>query len=92
MISEFIKNLQKNNIPYDDEKLTQLNIYYNFLIDYNSHTNVTAITDEKEVYFKHFLDSLMVSKAVNLSNQTILDIGSGAGFPGIVLKIFYIKY
>ena len=89
MISEFIKNLQKNNIPYDDEKWTQLNIYYNFLIDYNSHTNVTAITDEKEVYFKHFLDSLMVSKAVNLSNQTILDIGSGAGFPGIVLKIFY---
>lgn len=89
MINEFIKNLQKNNIPYDDEKLTQLNIYYNFLIDYNSHTNVTAITDEKEVYFKHFLDSLMVSKAVNLSNQIILDIGSGAGFPGIVLKIFY---
>ena len=43
MINEFIKNLQKNNIPYDDEKLTQLNIYYNFLIDYNSHTNVTAI-------------------------------------------------
>ena len=47
MINEFIKNLQKINIPYDDEKLTQLNIYYNFLIDYNSHTNVTAITDEK---------------------------------------------
>lgn len=89
MINDFIKELKKNNIPYDEEKLSKLNIYYNFLIDYNSHTNVTAITEEKEVYFKHFLDSLMVSKAVNLSNQIILDIGSGAGFPGIVLKIFY---
>lgn len=89
MINDFIKELKKNNIPYDEEKLSKLNIYYNFLIDYNSHTNVTAITEEKAVYFKHFLDSLMVSKAVNLSNQIILDIGSGAGFPGIVLKIFY---
>ncbi len=89
MINDFINELKKNNIPYDEEKLSKLNIYYNFLIEYNSHTNVTAITDEKEVYFKHFLDSLMVSKAVNLSNQIILDIGSGAGFPGIVLKIFY---
>lgn len=89
MINDFINELKKNNIPYDEEKLSKLNIYYNFLIEYNSHTNVTAITDEKEVYFKHFLDSLMVSKAVNLSNQMILDIGSGAGFPGIVLKIFY---
>lgn len=89
MINDFIKELKKNNIPYDEEKLSKLNIYYNFLIEYNSHTNVTAITEEKEVYFKHFLDSLMVSKAVNLSNQIILDIGSGAGFPGIVLKIFY---
>lgn len=89
MINDFINELKKNNIPYDEEKLSKLNIYYNFLIEYNSHTNVTAITEEKEVYFKHFLDSLMVSKAVNLSNQIILDIGSGAGFPGIVLKIFY---
>ena len=89
MINDFINELQKNNIPYDEEKLSKLNIYYNFLIEYNSHTNVTAITEEKEVYFKHFLDSLMISKAVNLSNQMILDIGSGAGFPGIVLKIFY---
>lgn len=89
MINDFINELKKNNIPYDEEKLSKLNIYYNFLIEYNSHTNVTAITEEKEVYFKHFLDSLMVSKAANLSNQIILDIGSGAGFPGIVLKIFY---
>ena len=89
MINDFINELKKNNIPYDEEKLSKFNIYYNFLVEYNSHTNVTAITEEKEVYFKHFLDSLMVSKAVNLSNQIILDIGSGAGFPGIVLKIFY---
>lgn len=89
MINDFINKLKENNIFYDEDKLKKLDIYYSFLIEYNNHTNLTTITDKKEVYFKHFLDSLMVSKAVNLSNQTILDIGSGAGFPGIVLKIFY---
>ena len=59
------------------------------LIDYNSHTNLTRITQEKEVYLKHFYDSLTLVKAIKLDNQSLLDVGTGAGFPGLVLKIVF---
>ena len=86
---EFVKELEKLGISVDDKILKSLNTYYEMLIDYNSHTNLTRITDEEEVYLKHFYDSLTLIKAVKLNNQTLLDVGTGAGFPGLVLKIVF---
>ncbi len=86
---EFINALKDLNIILTDKQLQDLDTYYKMLVEYNVHTNLTRITEEKEVYLKHFYDSLTLVKAVNLSNQTLLDVGTGAGFPGLVLKIVF---
>ena len=88
--NEFIEELKKLNIKVTDEMLEKLDIYCNFLLEYNKHTNLTAIKEENEVYLKHFYDSLTLTKIIDLEKEkTLLDIGSGAGFPGMVLKIFF---
>lgn len=88
--NEFIEEIEKLGIKVTDEKLNKLDLYYNLLIEWNNNINLTAITDEKEVYLKHFYDSLTLIKAYNFNNKiSICDVGSGAGFPGIVLKIFF---
>ncbi len=86
---EFIRALEDLNINISEKQLNNLDKYYKMLIEYNNHTNLTRITEEKEVYLKHFYDSLTLFKVVNLNEQTLLDIGSGAGFPGLVLKIVF---
>lgn len=86
---EFIKALEDLNIKITDKQLNDLDIYYKMLVDYNTHTNLTRITEEKEVYLKHFYDSLTLIKAIDLKDQTLLDVGTGAGFPGLVLKIVF---
>lgn len=86
---EFIRALKDLNIDITNKQLSDLDTYYKMLIDYNSHTNLTRITEENEVYLKHFYDSLTLVKAIDLDNQTLLDIGTGAGFPGLVLKIVF---
>lgn len=87
---QFIKEVEKLGIKVSDESLILLDKYYNFLSEYNKHTNLTRITSESEVYLKHFYDSLTITKVIDLENEnTLLDIGSGAGFPGVVLKIFF---
>ena len=74
----------------NEVKLGQLDKYYNLLIEWNSMINLTSITDEKDVYLKHFYDSLTVSKVIDLNDvSSVCDVGTGAGFPGVVLKIFY---
>ena len=86
----FINEVKKLNIKITNKELELLEQYYNFLIEYNEHTNITAITKKDDVYIKHFLDSLMVTKSIDLNHiNNLIDIGSGAGFPGIVLKIFF---
>lgn len=86
----FINEVKKLNIKITNKELDLLEQYYNFLIQYNEHTNITAITKKDDVYIKHFLDSLMVTKSIDLNHiNNLIDIGSGAGFPGIVLKIFF---
>ena len=86
----FVNNLKDLNIDIDDDKLNKLDIYYNYLIEYNNHTNLTAITDKKDVYLKHFYDSLTIVKSIDLSTiNTLIDVGTGAGFPGMVLAIMY---
>ena len=77
---EFVKALECLNINISEKQLNDLDTYYKMLIEYNAHTNLTRITEEKDVYLKHFYDSLTLVKAVNLNDQTLLDIGSGAGF------------
>lgn len=86
---EFIKALEELNIKITDKQLNDLDTYYKMLIDYNTHTNLTRITEEKEVYLKHFYDSLTLVKSIALEDQTLLDVGTGAGFPGLVLKIIF---
>ena len=86
---EFIKQLKLDNIEINERQLEQLNTYKEFLIEYNKHTNLTAIKDEKDIYLKHFYDSIIISKYYQFNNEKVLDIGTGAGFPGMVLKIFF---
>lgn len=86
---EFIQELKKININISDEVLIKLDKYYHLLITENEKYNLTNITEESSVYLKHFYDSLTITKAINLDNQKILDVGSGAGFPGLVLKIVF---
>ena len=87
---EFIKAVKQLNVDLTEEKLEKLNKFYNLLIEWNKKINLTRIEKEDEVYLKHFYDSLTIAKVVDLSEiKTLCDIGTGAGFPGIVLKIFY---
>ena len=86
---EFIKELEKLNIKITDNQLEQLDKYYHLLYLENKKYNLTAITDEPSVYLKHFYDSLTIVKTIELNNQYICDIGTGAGFPGMVLKIIF---
>ena len=89
MNSRFKDDLLKENIVLTDEMLNSFEKYYNLLVSENEKYNLTRITSEDDVYYLHFYDSLMVTKALNLSKDGIclLDIGSGPGFPGIPLKI-----
>lgn len=80
------KYCDKFGIDIYNDQLEKFNSYYEFLINYNKITNLTSITEKKEVCIKHFLDSLLVAKSVELKGKTI-DIGTGAGFPGVPLKI-----
>ncbi len=86
----FIEKVGELGINLTEEQLVQLETYCNFLLEYNSHTNLTAIKEEEQVYLKHFYDSLTFVKAIDITNfYTLLDIGTGAGFPGMVLKIVF---
>ena len=86
----FIEELSKLNITVTDQNLKDLEMYKNLLIKYNQKFNLTAIKTEEAIYLKHFYDSLTLIKEVDLKgNLKLLDIGTGAGFPGLVLKIFY---
>ena len=63
---------------------------YEMLIEYNKVMNLTGITEKEEVYLKHFYDSLTINKIIDLKNvDTLCDLGSGAGFPGVVIKILF---
>ena len=86
----FIEETKKLGIILSKEKLEQLEKFYNLLIDWNAKMNLTRITEKEDVYLKHFYDSLTLVKVIDLTkNLTLCDVGSGAGFPGIVLKIVF---
>lgn len=88
--NKFVEEITKLGIEITDKKLEQLEKYYKLLIEYNKVMNLTGITEKEEVYLKHFYDSITISKVIDLQKENSLcDLGSGAGFPGIVIKIFY---
>lgn len=86
---EFIVALNNINIHLTKEAEDALEIYASFLLEYNEHTNLTAIKTMSEIYLKHFYDSLTISKLVDFNNGKLLDVGTGAGFPGMVLAICF---
>lgn len=87
---KFIEEIERLGINPTSKQLEQLEQYYKLLIEWNSKINLTRIIEEDEVYLKHFYDSLTLFKAINLyETKNLLDVGTGAGFPGIVLKIFF---
>ncbi len=87
MTDTFEKLLEKENIILNETQLQQLRQYCLFLQEYNEKVNLTAITDTDEIYLKHFLDCLLLAKHYKPQGK-LVDVGSGAGFPGVILKIY----
>ena len=83
------KELEKLNIKLKETTLNMLDDYYKILVEENTKYNLTRITKEEDVYLKHFYDSLTITKIININNQSVCDLGSGAGFPGLVLGISF---
>lgn len=78
------------NIELTDKQLEQFQIYYEYLVEVNQVMNLTAITQKEEVIVKHFLDSLSIASIIDMSQvNKLIDVGTGAGFPGIPLKIAF---
>lgn len=89
-LEKFRQGLEKLNIDLTEEQTEQFLDYYEFLIETNKVMNLTAITDFDEVIEKHFLDSLSLCRVFELNRQIrVIDMGTGAGFPGIPLKIAF---
>lgn len=87
---EFIYELEKLGITLTPAQELKLEKFYNLLIEWNQKINLTRIVEKEDVYLKHFYDSLTMQKIVNLYNvETLCDVGTGAGFPGLVLKIMF---
>ena len=86
---QFIQALLDKGITLTDQQLEQFELYYQTLVEWNQKMNLTAITQKEDVYLKHFYDSLTISFDYELSNQSLCDVGAGAGFPSIPLKIVY---
>ena len=87
---EFLDEIKKLGIFPTLGQLEKLEIFYKLLIQWNKKINLTRITSIDDVYLKHFYDSLTIVKVCDLTKEkTLCDVGSGAGFPGIVLKIMF---
>ena len=85
-MEQFINDLKEWNINISDEQLNLFKRYTALLLEWNEKINLTAITDINDIYKKHYLDSLSLIKCIDdlgVKEYTLLDLGTGAGFPGI---------
>lgn len=88
--AEFVEQVRLLGINPTEEQLSKLEKLYEIMIEENKVMNLTRIVSKDDVYLKHFYDSLTITKVCDLTgNLTLCDVGTGAGFPGLVLKIFY---
>lgn len=90
-IEHFIESLKQKGISLSNKQLEQFELYFNLLVEWNEKMNLTAITEKEDVYLKHFYDSITIAFDFDFIDQSIIDIGAGAGFPSIPLKIIYPK-
>lgn len=88
---QFQEQLEKDGIVLSQQQMAQFQRYYELLVEWNEKMNLTAITDESEVYLKHFYDSLTLGIHTDVLThaKTVCDVGAGAGFPSIPLKIAF---
>lgn len=90
VFEEFKRQLTEYGFNVTQKQLDQFNLYYMLLVEWNEKMNLTAITEYGEVLMKHFLDSVSIIKANDFSKiSSVIDIGTGAGFPGIPIKIMF---
>lgn len=89
-ISKFQSDLQEMDITLTDKQISQFLVYYEMLTEWNQSVNLTAITKYQDVMKKHFIDSLSLVKVYDVkSRSSVIDVGTGAGFPGLALKIAF---
>ena len=86
---QFRKDIEAFGITLTEQQINQFLVYYEMLVEWNQMMNLTAITEYEEVMKKHFVDSISLVKAYDVSkNVCVIDVGTGAGFPGLVLKLY----
>lgn len=89
MLELLFKEAKKSGLNLTANQIEKFQIYMDFLLEYNSHTNLTAIKEPEDIMIKHFFDSIILNKFLDIKqNAKIVDIGTGAGFPGVPMKIF----
>lgn len=88
--TKFLNMMSQFHITLNEEQLEQFDKYYTLIVEWNKVMNLTGITEYEEVFCKHFADSLAITKAVDMKNITsVIDVGTGAGFPGVPIKIAF---
>lgn len=89
-MKDFFKNTcNELNLSITEKQIEDFFIYKNLLLEWNEKINLTTITEDKEIILKHFIDCLTIAKFRNFNEKSVIDVGTGAGFPGLPIKIFF---